>query len=106
MFSASFYDRISFATIEFTRESFMKVKSEKFFMALSKVIYQERKKQKLTQAELAKKSGLNRTYVSDIERGKVNPTLNVLLQISEALSLSPAVLMLKVEFELEKGDLL
>lgn len=83
----------------------MKVKREKFLMTLSKVIYQERKKQKLTQTELADKSGINRTYVSDIERGKVNPTLMVLLQIAEALSLSLSVLLLKVEFEMEKGDL-
>ena len=87
------------------KESFMKVKSEEFFMTLSEVIYEERKKQKMTQTELAIKSGLNRTYISDIERGKGNPTLNVLLQISEALSISLSVLMLKVEFKLEKGDL-
>lgn len=83
----------------------MIVNSEKFFMALSEVIYEERKKQKMTQCELAEKSGLNRTYISDIERGKRNPTLNVLLQIADAFCISLSVLILRVEFKLEKGDL-
>lgn len=105
MFSASFYDKISFATIRVTSESFMKVKSEKFFITLSEVICQERKKKGWTQQELALRAGLDRSYVSDIERGKRNPTINVLLQLSEAFNLSLSVLMLRVEFESEKGDM-
>lgn len=79
----------------------MKVKSEDFFRILSAVINEERKKQKMTQIDLACKASLNRAYISEIERGKRNPTINVLLQISEALSISMSALMLRVEFILK-----
>lgn len=102
MFSASFYDKIIKCDLQ--ERKVMKVKVEEFLVILSEVISKERKKLNMTQTELALKSGLNRTYISDIECGKRNPTLNVLLQISEALGLSLSVLMLKVE--LEKGDFL
>lgn len=82
--------------METTREEFMKV--------LSQVICDERKSRNLSQDQLSVKAGLDRSYISDIERGKRNPSLNALLQISEGLSLPLSVLMLKVEFILEKGS--
>lgn len=39
----------------------------------------------LTQEEFADQSGLHRTYVSGIERGQRNPTLDIILQIARAL---------------------
>lgn len=42
----------------------------------------------LSQEELAGRAGLDRTYVSAIERGKANPTLIVLLRLAQALDVS------------------
>lgn len=82
----------------------METEKEEFLKVLSQVICGERKIRKWTQDQLSEKSGLDRSYISDIERGKRNPTLNALLQIAEGLSLPLSVLMLKVEFILEKGS--
>ncbi|MBB2828177.1 UNVERIFIED_ORG: transcriptional regulator with XRE-family HTH domain [Rhizobium esperanzae] len=40
---------------------------------------------RLSQEELAERAGLDRTYVSGIERGRRNPSLRNLQNISEAL---------------------
>lgn len=50
----------------------------------------------LTQEEFADISGLHRTYVSGIERGDRNPTLDVILQIARALRCSPGDLLPEV----------
>jgi transcriptional regulator with XRE-family HTH domain len=40
---------------------------------------------RLSQEELAGRAGLDRTYVSGIERGRRNPSLRILQQVAEAL---------------------
>jgi transcriptional regulator with XRE-family HTH domain len=40
---------------------------------------------RLSQEELAERAGLDRTYVSGIERGRRNPSLKILQQLSDAL---------------------
>ena len=42
----------------------------------------------LSQEELADRAGLDRTYISGIERGLRNPTLLVLLHLKQALGVS------------------
>lgn len=44
-----------------------------------------RKREELTQAELAEKVGLSNNYVGLIERGKGHPTLETLGQVADAL---------------------
>ncbi|MBR9972106.1 helix-turn-helix domain-containing protein [Magnetospirillum sulfuroxidans] len=46
-----------------------------------------------SQEELAFRSGLHRTYVSGVERGKRNPTVIVLQQIADALEVSASRLL-------------
>jgi transcriptional regulator with XRE-family HTH domain len=48
---------------------------------------------KLSQEEFADLAGLHRTYVSGLERGVRNPTLDVVLGIARALDAEPADLM-------------
>ena len=43
----------------------------------------------LTQEEFADVSGLHRTYISGIERGERNATLDVVFQIAKALRCAP-----------------
>ena len=47
----------------------------------------------LTQEELAHRSGLSRVYVSDLERGKKNPSLLVMLALAGALGVAAADLL-------------
>ncbi len=51
----------------------------------------------LSQEELCLRAGLNRTYLSDIERGEGNATLTILTKISGALDISLADLLSGVE---------
>ena len=47
-----------------------------------------RKLQKITIEELAFRCDLNKNYLGDIERGKRNPTLEVIDKISKGLNIS------------------
>ena len=47
-----------------------------------------RKIQGLTQEQVSEKSGLSQQYLSDLERGKRNPTVVTLYEISQALGVS------------------
>jgi len=41
----------------------------------------------ISQEELAEKTSLNTKYISSIERGKANPTLDTFIKIADALKL-------------------
>jgi transcriptional regulator with XRE-family HTH domain len=47
---------------------------------------------RLSQEELADRAGLDRTYVSGIERGRRNPSLRILQRIADALGVDLDVL--------------
>uniref|UniRef100_UPI0040478A2F helix-turn-helix domain-containing protein n=1 Tax=Polynucleobacter sp. TaxID=2029855 RepID=UPI0040478A2F len=47
----------------------------------------------LSQEKLAFLAGIDRTYMSEIERELANPSIEVLLKISNALDLSPQDLL-------------
>jgi len=51
-----------------------------------------REKRKVSQQRLSELAGLNRNYVSDVERGRRNPCLNNIVKLAEALDVSPAEL--------------
>ncbi len=57
-----------------------------FGAALKKI----RRARALSQKQLAFESGLDRTYISLLERGKRQPTLGTLFQISKALDIPAA----------------
>lgn len=52
-----------------------------------------REERNLTQEQLAFESGLHRTYISSLERGKRNATVVVLGQIAEAMKIEPSLLL-------------
>lgn len=47
----------------------------------------------ISQEELADRAGLHRTYVSGVERGVRNPTVNVLEKIAKALKIKSSTLL-------------
>lgn len=51
-----------------------------------------REKHALSQQRLSELAGLNRNYVSDVERGRRNPCLNNIVKLAEALDVAPAEL--------------
>ena len=49
-----------------------------------------RKLKRLTQAKLSKRAGKAAVYISAVETGRINPTLDTILRIAEALEVEPA----------------
>lgn len=56
-----------------------------------------RQRQNISQEKLAEKSGLHRTYISDIERFKRSISLENIQKIAIALNLKPYVLLMEEE---------
>lgn len=47
----------------------------------------------LTQEQLAERSGFSQQYISDLERGRRNPTVVTLYELAEALQCTPIQLL-------------
>jgi len=66
------------------------------------LLCEERKKRRLTQFELSKKSGLSRQTISLFESGKRVPTLLSLFHLAKGLNISPvkflSLLVKKIEY--------
>ncbi|MFC9712220.1 helix-turn-helix domain-containing protein [Paenibacillus sp. NPDC056933] len=73
------------------------MKSEEIFGQVLKTI---RKRNKMSQEKLAFQSNLDRTYISMLERGIHQPTLNSLLALAEALNMKASELVRLVEEEI------
>jgi transcriptional regulator with XRE-family HTH domain len=56
-------------------------------------VRQIRKDRGWSQEDLAFESGLDRTYISGVERGVRNPTVLVLSELAQALKVPPARLL-------------
>ncbi|MFC6649476.1 helix-turn-helix domain-containing protein [Paenibacillus rhizoplanae] len=75
----------------------MALKSEEIFGQVLKTI---RKRSNMSQEKLALQSNLDRTYISMLERGIHQPTLNSLLALAEALNMKASELVRLVEEEM------
>lgn len=60
--------------------------------AVGQIILDARKQEKVTQSELATRIGTNKSYISKIENGKIEPSAGVFLRIISALGLRFEVL--------------
>ena len=47
----------------------------------------------LTQEQLAERSGFTQQYISDLERGRRNPTVVSLFELAQALEVTPTALI-------------
>jgi transcriptional regulator with XRE-family HTH domain len=65
--------------------------------AFGQRVRQLRLERALTQEQLAERAGMHWTYISGVERGRRNPSLNVLGQLAGALGLSLADLLTGVD---------
>lgn len=66
------------------REEFRK---EAYSYCVGQLIYDARKQEKMTQAELAQKVGTNKSYISRIEKGMIEPGVGLFYRIMNALGL-------------------
>jgi len=60
--------------------------------ALGRAVRQLREEQGLTQEQLAEVSGLQATYLSDVERGVRNPAWSTILALAKSLKVQPSEL--------------
>jgi len=68
--------------------------------AFGQVIRELRLKQGMSQEELSFECGRHRTYVSLLERGRNSPSIRTLWMLAEALQVSPASLVRRIESKL------
>jgi transcriptional regulator with XRE-family HTH domain len=71
-----------------------------------KAIRRRRRELDFSQEELAERAELHRTYISDIERGERNPSLENIEKLAKALNISIARLFTDygIEVESESGN--
>lgn len=77
----------------------MKKDTSIIFGKILKILREERN---LSQEQLANKSTLDRTYISLLERGLRQPTLNTVFLLSNALNIKPTCLVEKVYNEVSQ----
>lgn len=66
------------------------------------ILKQQREQNGVSQEYIALKSGLDRSFVSMLERGKRQPSLLTICHLSKALSMKPSELVALVEDSLEQ----
>lgn len=74
---------------------------DKVAAAFGEALRQARNGRKISQEALALASGLDRTYVSLLERGKRQPTLAAVFLLANTLDADPAFLVKKTKLRLE-----
>lgn len=65
---------------------------------LGRCLRLERKSQGISQAELAKRSGISVTYAGELERGEKMPSLDVIVRLAKALDITGAELLERGKF--------
>lgn len=71
--------------------------SESIPAIFGKVLREQRTARGLSQEALALSADVDRTFVSQMERGIRQPTLTTLCKLSEALDIQPSTLVARVE---------
>lgn len=74
----------------------------KLEQAFGKILQELRGERQISQEELGFRSGYHRTYISLLERGKKNPSLQTVFQLARALNAEPTELLKRVEKLLSK----
>ncbi len=65
--------------------------------AFGKILKLRRNSVNLSQERLGLESGLSRSYISDLENGKKDPSLFTIFKLANALDLKPSALIGEVE---------
>ena len=65
----------------------------KITAAVGERLRQRREEKNVSQEQLAELAGVDRGYVSLVERGKVNPTVTTLVRLASSLEMNPGDLL-------------
>ncbi len=68
-------------------ESRNEFRKEAYDYCVGQMIYEARKHENITQSQLAERIGSNKSYISRIEKGQIEPGAGTFLRIIEALGL-------------------
>lgn len=60
---------------------------EAYAYCMGQMVMEARKQEKMSQSELAARIGTNKTYISRIERGLIEPGVGIFCQIANALGM-------------------
>lgn len=60
---------------------------EAYAYCMGQMVKEARKQEKMSQSELAARIGTNKTYISRIERGLIEPGIGIFCQIANALGM-------------------
>lgn len=74
----------------------MRQPNNSFLLSFGEQVRSYRKLLQISQEELSERSGLDRTYISGLERGVRNPTILIVERIGLALGVSPHKLLIPV----------
>lgn len=69
------------------------VKRDPLLFAFGQSVAKHRQAEELSQEALAERANINRTYLSDIERGVRNPGVRNVIRLAKALGIKTAKLM-------------
>jgi transcriptional regulator with XRE-family HTH domain len=72
--------------------------------AFGQVLRRNRNLRGLSQEKLAELADLDRTYISQIERGLKSPSMKALIALAKALDIKAHVLVCEVENELDASE--
>ena len=78
----------------------IKIKHEKIDEELATVFRKKRKKSHKSQEEVAYEAGIDRSYLSEIECGKVSVSVAVARRIAKALNTSLSLIIKEIESNL------
>ena len=73
------------------------MRAEQIAAVFGQVLREQRQARELSQEELALSADVDRTFVSQMERGIRQPTITTLLKLAAALGIQPSTLIVRVE---------
>lgn len=73
------------------------MRAEQISTVFGQVLREQRLSRQLSQEELALAADVDRTFVSQMERGIRQPTITTLMKLAGALSIQPSTLIVRME---------
>jgi transcriptional regulator with XRE-family HTH domain len=73
------------------------MRAEQISTVFGQVLREQRLSRELSQEELALAADVDRTFVSQMERGIRQPTITTLMKLAGALGLQPSTLIVRME---------
>ena len=73
------------------------MRAEQISTVFGQVLREQRLSRQLSQEELALAADVDRTFVSQMERGIRQPTITTLMKLAGALNIQPSTLIIRME---------